>query len=543
MKTPSLYHHLFHVAGSAALLSASLHAQSLWTESGGGEFTDAGNWSTVAAPGPGSTAVYSNNATGTITFASDVEVAELHFNNTSGALTLDLEGRKLTVANWFRLGNTAGPNNLIFEGGDIEFASVQNDAASTGNTFTFDGTTLTGLAEATQRLRIRGSDNTFTFMNGASYNMNEPAQQTEIGGSGGAGNLLIVTGSGSSFNLVGPLQIGLFANSDDNILRIENGASGSNTHVTNIGLRQGAEGNRLEVTGAGSSFINEAAVYIGGEHATQGAVNNVLRVANGGSFEVQDDLWVGGVSSDATGNKLEVDGGSVSITSGGALLVGTNSTGNEVVFNSGLIEAGSANAIIGSAFEIGDGGADTAVYRLLDGSGTHSFADGVTLNTNARLEGAGILDADVTLSGPGVQVSVGTDDSFGVLEIKSNWDNTNAEIILSIGDLSTNFATAGDNHDLLVLDGAINAGGTLFIDLDEFTAPSGMLTFPVVNWDIMFGQDTDFTVIFSEPSAFLSYQFENDGFYLTAIPEPRLFALLAGLLAVSCAALRRRRHG
>lgn len=541
MKTPSLYRHLFHVAASTALLSASLHAQSLWTESGGGEFTDAGNWSTVAAPGPGDTAVFSNNATGTISFASDVEVADLHFNNTSGALAFDLEGRTLTVATWFRLGDGGGPNNVTFEGGDFEFARIRN-ANNNGNTLIFDGTTLTGVGD-TQYLRLRASNNTVTFQNGASYNINEAGQQTEIGASGGANNLLTVTGSNTSFDLMGPLLIGLFANSDDNILRIENGASGSNTHVTNIGLRQGAEGNRLEVTGAGSSFINEAAVYIGGEHPTQGAVNNVLRVANGGSFEVQDDLWVGGVSSDATGNKLEVDGGSVSITSGGALLVGTNSTGNEVVFNSGLIEAGSANAIIGSAFEIGDGGADTAVYRLLDASGTHSFADGVTLNTNARLEGAGILDADVTLSGPGVQVSVGTDDSFGVLEIKSNWDNTNAEIILSIGDLSTDVATAGDNHDLLVLDGAINAGGTLFIDLDEFTAPSGMLTFPVVNWDIMFGQDTDFTVVFSEPSAFLSYQFENDGFYLTAIPEPRLFALLAGLLAVSCAVLRRRRHG
>ena len=77
----------------------------------------------------------------------------------------------------------------------------------------------------------------------------------------------------------------------------------------------------------------------------------------------------------------------------------TQATGT-IAFNSGRIEAVGADINNGSAFTVGDGSANSATYRMAKGTlglnGTHSFANGLSLSSNAILSGNGDIVGNVS---------------------------------------------------------------------------------------------------------------------------------------------------
>lgn len=82
------------------------------------------------------------------------------------------------------------------------------------------------------------------------------------------------------------------------------------------------------------------------------------------------------------------------------------------------------------------------------------------------------------------------------------------------------------------------------LDTDGFVPTHGdELIFQVLQWNSLFGSSGDFDVQFTQATDFLSYNFQANGLYLTAIPEPRMFAGVVGLLVLAARLLRRRQRG
>lgn len=446
------------------------------------------------------------------------------------------DGGSITTTEQFNVGvGTAGPtHNLAVVTGDGSSIAVTNSVVigerlganlnvlrvEDGGSFSSTGGMEVGHRFATNsRLEVVGADSEAII--GANI---------WIGGSRSdepsTGNAVLVQDGGLLEGANSIFVGGSNSGSSSNRLDIDGGTVRTPNSYLEIGRNSGD--NVLELTNGGVLEVGEELRFGSG-----GAASNELNILSGSSVVVSDSV-------DIQGGTLLVDGGSLSASS--LSLLAADAAVTEILFPSGLIESTSASVAKGDAFVIGDpmaGG--QAVYRLL--GGTHSYDDGITLQDNARIEGSGILDAGITLNGPGIELSVGSNGDFGILEINSNWDNTQADIILSVGDLSAGTATPGEHYDYLDLNGAVNAGGTILLDLEFLQLPaSGELTFAVFQWNSVFGNTNDFDVLFSDPNSNLSYAFQSDGLYLTAIPEARGFALMAGLFAIVAALFVRSRQ-
>src|SRR6266581_1456098 len=127
---------------------------------------------------------------------------------------------------------------------------------------------------------------------------------------------------------------------------------------------------------------------------------------SGGDLSLSSELLVGSLSL-ATGEILITGGvitatnstgaGDVSVPSGNLTLNGgtittdslllTNSAGR-MVFNGGVLNTRGTTVANGSPFVVGDG-ASAATFNLL--GGTHSFANGLIISSNASLTGCGTI--------------------------------------------------------------------------------------------------------------------------------------------------------
>ena len=92
-------------------------------------------------------------------------------------------------------------------------------------------------------------------------------------------------------------------------------------------------------------------------------------------------------------------GGMPPTSQGGALVANIGASGT-IAFNSGTVEAVGADINNGSAFTVGNGGGTSATYRMLKTAaftnGTHSFANGLSLSSNAILSGNGNIVGNVS---------------------------------------------------------------------------------------------------------------------------------------------------
>ena len=112
------------------------------------------------------------------------------------------------------------------------------------------------------------------------------------------------------------------------------------------------------------------------------------------------------------------------VPTGGSLVSNLGASG-VINFNSGLISAVSADINNGSMMMLGDGSMTGATYRMtkdaLGVAGTHSFANGLLLNSNATLEGDGNIVGNV-FGAEGAQVDIG--QSPGIISVTGDFDNT-----------------------------------------------------------------------------------------------------------------------
>ena len=571
-------------AGSWAVAATTVYTG----VSGGGVFNDDDNWS-LASPGDNldpdgldDLGIFNSatNVDGTITFDADATHFRTFVQNTSGTIAFDTGNFKWTMTGFFLTGTAVTEQNHIqLINGEVqsEIILLGNTAGSTNpNVIEVIGPTALWHTTTTGggfRVGSGGSANSqFIVRDGGTITGNG---QIIIGLVSSAGGLMRVTGEGSTATVAGSIQVGGGNSAQSENNRLEVLDSG---HVTGgqllMGVTEFADNNTTLVSGAGSTLT-----------ITGAGRSDIGRVGAGHTLQIDDSGTVDGlanytlgVEADSTGNQILVNGSGASLTGtgvdarrgtlsvnggavilndifdaenevydGGVLLANVGAS-SVIELNSGSISAIHANIANGSPFTVGDGGAESATYHMKkvgDGSnGTHTFADGLSLSSNAILSGSGNIVGSVSGSA-GAQIDVGA--SPGVINVDGSWNNTGLNVGLEVGNLALVPAQAGVGYDLLNVSGPFSHGGTVNIDVSGFAAGSGFVQdLKLIGWSSEVGSSAATGVSFVGGPA-LPFQIRSDGLYLTdvsfsIIPEPSTIAMFAIGLILFGVGQRRKFH-
>ncbi len=566
----------FTLLGMLAMAGVAQAATAVWIgPATGGDFQTGTNWTTNPNPPAAGDLALIGAVNGTVTFSASTPVL-LHtfFTEANFSTTLDVgAGKSLSTSALFLVGSdnpnrdvsiisgTVNVGTTIFVGSGVPAANC--DVLITGAN-TLVRTSNAGIASGGVFVGVGGNNPTLTIQDGADLlDTNATAGLVAVGLQRTNNGLLTITGTGSTLSTLGDLQVG--SNNDpgnpdmfNNQAKVLNSGSLTAGRML-IGVLVSAKQNTVTVSGP-NSVMNLTRVGTASTIGRQ-SIDNTLIVDNGGLIDGnnqfivgQDATSTGNVVSILSGGRvngtgLDVRRGSATITDGslylkqffntttmlndgGRLIANTGATGT-VAFNSGTIEAVGADINNGSAFTVGNGGGNSATYRMVKGTaglnGTHSFANGLSLSSNAILSGNGNIVGNVSGSA-GSQVNVGA--SPGVILTTGAWNNTALNVGLEVGNLAFLPAQPGVGYDLLDVNGAFTHGGAVNIDVSTFVAGSGFVRdLKLIGWDSEVGSSAATAVSFVGGPA-LPYQFRADGLYLTNvsftnIPEPTTFVLLS----------------
>jgi fibronectin-binding autotransporter adhesin len=291
------------------------------------------------------------------------------------------------------------------------------------------------------------------------------------------------------------------------------------------------------VTMTGGTFIQQGATTIGNRNT--GKID-----ISGGTFWAANNVTLGAVAETTTNlpgmGTLTISGtAAMAITNtagsatlevrrgllqlgGGALtvdrLISTNVDAggfSTITFNSGALNVKTTQVANGKAFVVGNGvGAATLTLQ----GGGHTFANGLTITNNAKLSGAGTINAAVAVADGGI-VSPG--NSAGTFVISSLTLAPGAILNYELGP------TDGVN-DFIKITGDLTLDGTLNIaDLGGFSSGTYLLM-------TYSGTLTDNGLLVGTVPGGLSASIDTStaGQVYLVVPEPSAFVLtLAGLLA------------
>ncbi|MBI5687602.1 MAG: hypothetical protein HZC54_21235 [Verrucomicrobia bacterium] len=269
--------------------------------------------------------------------------------------------------------------------------------------------------------------------------------------------------SGVSSNISGDHMVG--TNGAFNALILTNAGVLNVTGDGIIGNSAIANSNAVWVTGAGSVWSNSGALYVGfsgsgnslsiAGSATVAATNVVI----GFNSSSGNTIIVSGGSLFATNaastGAFDVRNGSLNLNSGVVManhFYATNGADSLVNFSGGLLRSGGGSVSNGVAFAVGDG-VQSATLDLL--GGTHAFANGLFINTNAFLTGTGAITGSITNAGV-----IAPGHSAGALNISGSMTlNTPSTLSFEIGGANTNA------YDRVFVGGVLRIGGALNVSL------------------------------------------------------------------------------
>jgi T5SS/PEP-CTERM-associated repeat protein len=307
---------------------------------------------------------------------------------TSGVLTLnsgEISAGTMTVGG---LTNSTGTVNL--NGGTLNVSSLLSVGRNGSTTGTF-------------------------LMSGGQLNV--PNDDTRIGDEG-IGQMAITNSTASLTNLdVGRNAPGALELQTGGVMQILSDVSigrfgGSTGAVTVVGGQLLAPGRKIYVARAGNAqldlsagSVQAASLLVAADTTNSVGVTGILTVA-GGTLALASNLWVG--SAGFAGGQAVFNGGTISVTNaagigllgvpngsltlnGGSVttdrLVLTNGSG-QFILNGGTLVTKGTTIANGAAFVVGNGTTPATLH--LDG-GQHSFANGLVISANARLEGCGTI--------------------------------------------------------------------------------------------------------------------------------------------------------
>jgi fibronectin-binding autotransporter adhesin len=406
---------------------------------------------------PGSTTAVTFTATGATNLSTvlddDFTIQSLTVNNTvaiGGEHTLTVTGDTQINSGGLTLhsgATLAGSQSLIGTGVD--------DSASV--TVTGEGTQWTSSGDL--NVGFEGKDNTLSVEDKAVVTAN----YTKIGGYvSSTGNAVTVTGAGSQLNTTNSLIVGY--GGDGNRLTLQNGGAATNVDAF-IGFRFDANStsdeNAVTVTGSGSLWTNTGTLHLGDYGS-----DNTLTISAGGKVTVngsgQDALI--GAENGADGNKLSVTGAGSEFSNESTFYIGNKGDSNTLeVLDGGLVTsknvriggdalssgntatvdgAGSIWNISGTQLRIGDAG----------DSNTLNITDGGVVNV---LTGLTVLGRQSTSDGNSVLIT-GTDSKLSTVNLTIGRDGTNNTVTVAAGG---NVTATGS----VIIAENLNSSGTLKI--------------------------------------------------------------------------------
>ncbi len=333
-----------------------------------------------------------------------------------------------------------------------------------------------------------GSSNNVITVTGAN-SLWEPTAFISVGDAAG-GNSLIISNSGQVFNAGTFSRLGRDSTSANNTMIVDgvgssfvgtNGvfSAGNNGPLNNVTVKNGGQIKSGAVNvGAGSTSASNSVVVTGTNSlwtaggnlsVSGGGIANQVTLTNGGEFLVNGTVDVG--PTNTANNNIVVSGGILIATnsvSGAVLRVGgggttstftlnsgtvtvdqlmlTNGSVSVFNFNGGVLNVKTSVVANSSAFVVGNG-SSAATLTLLAFS--HSYANGLTISSNATLAGVGTITGNVTILG-----TLAPGFSPGTITMNNNLVLSNSAIVSY--DLGT-------NSDLTVVGGNLTLGGTLNI--------------------------------------------------------------------------------
>jgi fibronectin-binding autotransporter adhesin len=512
-------------------------------------------------PGPGSVNFFIGNAGSSnslvVSAGGTVNNAGLHtvIGNGSASIGNDVtvtgSGSVWTNMATITVGSSGLSNRLtVSNGGKVDVninINMGDFGSAAGNTLVVDG--ANSLVRIQNALLVGASgarDGRLTVQNGGKL----LSRTASVGGpSVSSGNLVIVTGSGSSWTN-DDQEISIGTSGFNNAVIVSNGATvysvANGTGYNYIGRNASASNNYMIVTGPGSAFVNRFGMIVGNDGSS-----NALFIANGGTVQMVNPTvsidygLIIGANSSSANNLVKIDGGNLIATNATASLANvdvrrgklefnsgnivterlyaTNGASSVVQFNGGTLVTEGTTVANGSAFVVGNG-SSAATLRLK--GGTHSFADGLTINTAARLEGNGTVQGNTSVDG-----KLAPGESPGQVFIVGNLSLSSTATY----EVELNGTTPGTLYDQTDVTGGVSLGNsTLSLSLG-YSANSGD-QFTIINNDLADAVSGTFNGLAEGSSVFVGTINEfsisytggdgNDVVLTFLVPEPNAAALL-----------------
>ncbi|MBI5684211.1 MAG: hypothetical protein HZC54_03955 [Verrucomicrobia bacterium] len=416
------------------------------------------------------------------------------------------------------------------------YGYIGYDAGATGNAATVTGPGSVWSNSSQLYVGWSGSRNSLVISNaGAVFNTDGI-----IGSALGANsNAATVTGPGSVWSNSSILEIG--GSGSRNSLTITNGGRVFST-TGYIGFDIGVISNVVTVTGSGSVWSNSGGLFVGisGRRSS-------LAISSGGAV-IASSITLGSQAT-STGNIVTVSGGNLYATNAagnglldvrrgtfslntGTVVVNqlylTNNASSVMTFSAGLLRSGGSSVSNGVAFAVGDG-VQSATLDLL--GGTHSFADGLKLSTNASLIGSGdIIAGSATNFG-----IIAPGHSAGTLSFSGDLTLSDSSLLsMEIGGTATN------DYDRVWVGGFLRIGGLLDVTLTNGYTGNAGDTFDLFSFDSLTGTFSQTNL----PALGAGMAWNTDRLYtlgeIAIVPEPGAWSLLAMGAVVLCGRRRRR---
>ncbi|MEO7299082.1 MAG: GH25 family lysozyme [Verrucomicrobiota bacterium] len=470
---------------------------SLWTNSGAVNMGNGGSSNRVIVSNGG--LVVSGNA-----------AIGFNFTSKTNEVVITDAGSLWKTVDAFVVGPDANSNFLtvsnggkLISGGAFAGAKVTPAGSGNGNRILITGANSTWTNSAGFGVGDFGSSNQFTISGGAVVRNTSISVSSYVGGpSSGSNNVLLVTGTNSTFSSGDNTSI------TSTRLSVGNGGSGNQLLVRDGALVEvgtGAVGdngtqNVAVVADGGSTWRNFKTLFVGASGSS-----SQLFITNNGTVTTTN-LVVGNTAS-STNNSIIMTSGNLFVTnasSGGAFdlrrgvvtlnsgllvadtLLMTNGNSSEFNFFGGTLRVRNTTVSSGAIFNVGGFGGRPTLELI--GSGTHNFADGLTLSSDATLAGSGSVIGNISMAGtllPGNANAIGRLNITGGITFATTSTNV-FELNQSLGtnDNLAGLTSVAYGGALVVtnLAGTLIAGDTFkLFDSAIYSGSFSSITLPPLN--------------------------------------------------------------
>ena len=397
-----------------------------------------------------------------------------------------------TVTGSYTVGGTGFNNDALQITGGVTVSQPGNSngfvvgvAGHTGNSLLVSGSGST----------LNSVNNFFDVNAGSSVTVSSGGNMT-AGGFGttfsaAGASTITITGTGSTWNAGG-----INLNAASGSLSVLAGGTVTTGSTSTLIIGNTYNLNTVTVSGAGSVFTQKAQVKVGTTGASSN--NNALMIGTGGTMNVTDlgnaglGIIVNGTGSN-TGNKVQIDGGTLNVVSAGSstpainitkgalilnsgnvttevLLANTDAT-SVVTFNGGTLTTSSTTIANSAVFTVGNG---TSAAALVLNGGTHSFANGLAISNNATLSGTGTVTGNAALTGTGI-INLTSGSISGTLGVTGgNWNGAGS--VAGAVTSSSGTFTIGSGANLTA-DGGLNVTGGTIAAIDGTSKITGSVSY------------------------------------------------------------------